>query len=103
MNIVVKDPGIGRVAIRMVERAGTVDTMIRADTSVTAQRISDQIPLLLESLSEKGMQAHGASAGNLSQEQERSNSQRQQQRDQQSRRQQQRRGQNQPQFRVETD
>ncbi len=103
MNIVVKDPGIGRVAIRMVERAGTVDTMIRADTSVTAQRISDQIPLLLESLSEKGMQAHGASAGNLSQEQERSNSERQQQRDQQSRRQQQRRGQNQPQFRVETD
>ncbi len=103
MNIVVKDPGIGRVAIRMVERAGTVDTMIRADTSATAQRISDQIPLLLESLSEKGMQAHGASAGNLSQEQERSNSERQQQRDQQGRRQQQRRGQNQPQFRVETD
>lgn len=103
MNIVIKDQSIGRVAIRMVERAGTVDTMIRANTPVTAQRISDQIPLLLESLSEKGMQAHSAAGGNLFDEQESAGSQRQPQRDQQGRRQQHGRHQNQPQFQVETD
>lgn len=103
MNIVIQDQSIGRVAIRMVERAGTVDTMIRANTPVTAQRISDQIPLLLESLSEKGMQTHSAAGGNLFDEQEGAGSQRQQQRDQQGRRQPHRRDQDQPQFQVETD
>jgi hypothetical protein len=55
MNIVLRDDTLGRVGLRLAERAGVVQTVIRTDSYQGARIISSSIPALLESLSERGM------------------------------------------------
>lgn len=63
MNIVLRGGTLGRVGLRLAERAGVVQTVIRSDSYQGAKMIGNAIPALLESLSERGMpvssQLHG--------------------------------------------
>lgn len=56
LNIVFRDGALGRVGVRLAERAGIVQTLIRSDNHQGAKIIGSSLPALLESLSERGMQ-----------------------------------------------
>ena len=56
LNIVFRDDALGRVGVRLAERAGIVQTLIRSDNHQGAKIIGSSLPALLESLSERGMQ-----------------------------------------------
>ena len=62
MNIVLNDDRLGRVSLRLVERSGLVDAIVRTNTTRTAQALSESLPALIESLSRGGLQAAAASA-----------------------------------------
>lgn len=55
MNIVLRDDTLGRVGLRLSERAGVVQTVIRSDNYQGTKMIGNSIPALLESLSERGI------------------------------------------------
>jgi flagellar hook-length control protein FliK len=55
MNIVLRDDTLGRVGLRLTERAGIVQTVIRSDSYQGAKVISSSIPALLDALTDRGM------------------------------------------------
>ena len=54
MNVVLRDSHLGRLSLRLVERNGVIDTLLRTDNSRTGQLIGESLPQMLESLSQKG-------------------------------------------------
>ena len=54
MNVVLRDSHLGRLSLRLVERNGVIDTLVRTDNSRTGQLIGESLPRMLESLSQKG-------------------------------------------------
>ena len=54
MNVVLRDSHLGRLSLRLVERNGVIDTLMRTDNARTGQLIGESLPQMLESLSQKG-------------------------------------------------
>ena len=54
MNVVLRDSHLGRLSLRLVERNGLIDTLLRTDNSRTGQLLGESLPQMLESLSQKG-------------------------------------------------
>ena len=54
MNVVLRDSHLGRLSLRLVERNGLIDTLLRTDNSRTGQLIGESLPQMLEALSQKG-------------------------------------------------
>ena len=54
MNVVLRDSQLGRISLRLVERNGVIDTLLRTDNARTGQLIGESLPQMLESLSQKG-------------------------------------------------
>ena len=54
MNVVLRDSHLRRLSLRLVERNGVIDTLVRTDNSRTGQLIGESLPRMLESLSQKG-------------------------------------------------
>ena len=54
MNVVLRDSHLGRLSLRLVERNGVIDTLLRTDNSRTGQLIGESLPQMLEALSQKG-------------------------------------------------
>jgi hypothetical protein len=50
-----EDDRLGRIALRLVDRAGLIHAVVRTDGARTAQVISESLPALLESLSQRGL------------------------------------------------
>ena len=57
MNIVLRDSQLGRISLRLVERNGLIETLLRTDSSRTGQLIGEKLPQMLESLSQRGFDA----------------------------------------------
>ena len=64
MNILLRDSRLGRLSLRLVERAGLIDTIVRSDNPRTATLINDTLPQLIESLAGRGLQAQAAAQSN---------------------------------------
>ncbi len=60
MNILLRDSRLGRLSLRLVERAGFIDTIVRTDRGRTGNLINDTLPRLFESLADRGLQAQAA-------------------------------------------
>ena len=75
---------LGRVSVRIVERAGQINAVLRSDNPRTAQVLAENATSLLESLGERGLtadnrQASGAAAYDSQQRQEQRRQREQQQ------------------------
>ena len=64
MNILLRDSRLGLLSLRLVERAGLIDTIIRSDNPRTGTLINDTLPQLIESLAGRGLQAQAAAQSN---------------------------------------
>ncbi len=63
MNILLQDERLGRVVVRLTERAGLVDAMARADSTRAREVIAENLPSLMESLGRRGLQAFASTGG----------------------------------------
>ncbi len=63
MNVLLHDERLGRVVVRLTERAGLVDAMVRADTTRAREVIAEHLPSLMESLGRRGLQAFASLGG----------------------------------------
>ena len=63
MNVLLQDERLGRVVVRLTERAGLVDAMVRADSTRAREVIAENLPSLMESLSRRGLQAFAFTGG----------------------------------------
>jgi hypothetical protein len=57
INVLMQDDRLGRIALRMVDRAGLIHAVVRTDSTQAADVITDSLPALLASLSQKGLPA----------------------------------------------
>jgi flagellar hook-length control protein FliK len=57
INVLMQDDHLGRIALRMVDRAGLIHAVVRTDSPHAAQTLTESLPGLLESLSHKGLPA----------------------------------------------
>jgi flagellar hook-length control protein FliK len=57
IQVLMQDERLGRIALRMVDRAGLIHAVVRTEGTQTAQVLSDSLPALLESLSQRGLLA----------------------------------------------
>jgi flagellar hook-length control protein FliK len=57
-----QDDQLGRIALRMVDRAGLIHAVVRTDGTRAAQVVADSLPALIESLSQRGLLASWTSA-----------------------------------------
>jgi hypothetical protein len=62
MNVVMQDDQLGRISLRMVDRAGLIQAVVRTDGARAAHMISESLPVLLESLSQRGLSASWTSS-----------------------------------------
>lgn len=67
--VLMQDDRLGRIALRMVDRAGLIHAVVRTDGTRAAQLITESLPALLESLSQRGLLASWTSAQGEGQEQ----------------------------------
>ena len=63
MNIVLRDSHLGRLSLRLEERNGLIDTLLRTDNSRAGQLIGDNLPQMLESLSQRGFEVSHSGSG----------------------------------------
>lgn len=56
LRVVVHDDQLGRVSVRLVERAGLIDAMLRADRPEAARVLADSLGSLAESLTRRGLE-----------------------------------------------
>ncbi len=66
LNLVIRDDHLGRISLRMIERAGVLETAMRADNPRTAQILNDSLLALLETLSNRGLQTEASSSNGFS-------------------------------------
>jgi flagellar hook-length control protein FliK len=62
IHVLLQDEQLGRIALRMVDRAGLIHAVVRTDSPRAAQLVSDSLPALIESLSQRGLAAAWTSA-----------------------------------------
>jgi hypothetical protein len=62
MNVVIEDDRLGRIALRMVDRGGLIHAVVRTEGAPAARVMSESLPALLESLSQRGLLASWISA-----------------------------------------
>ncbi len=65
MNLLLSDDRIGRMSVRLVERGGVIDTLVRTDSTRASHLFTGGLPSLLESLAQRGLQASNAGAGHF--------------------------------------
>ena len=63
MNVLLHDERLGRIVVRLTERAGLVDAMVRADSTRAREVIAEHLPSLIESLGRRGLQAFASLGG----------------------------------------
>ena len=63
MNVLLHDERLGRIVVRLTERAGLVDAMVRADSTRAREVIAEHLPSLIESLGRRGLQAFASANG----------------------------------------
>ncbi|MDA1312185.1 MAG: flagellar hook-length control protein FliK [Acidobacteria bacterium] len=54
LQLQIQDEKLGRVVIRLTERAGLIDAMVRTDGTRSRELLGQQLPLLVESLARRG-------------------------------------------------
>jgi flagellar hook-length control protein FliK len=69
LQVLLQDDQLGRISLRMVDRAGLIQAVVRTDGARAAQLISESLPVLLESLAQRGLPASWTSSQGQSQEQ----------------------------------
>jgi flagellar hook-length control protein FliK len=69
LHVLLQDDQLGRISLRMVDRAGLIQAVVRTDGARAAQLISESLPVLLESLAQRGLPALWMSSQGQSQEQ----------------------------------
>jgi flagellar hook-length control protein FliK len=57
-----QDDQLGRISLRMVDRAGLIQAVVRTEGTRAAQVITDSLPALFESLAQRGLSAVPGSA-----------------------------------------
>ena len=62
ISVLMQDDRLGRIALRMVDRAGLLHAVVRTDGTRAAEVLTESLPLLLESLSQRGLPASWTSA-----------------------------------------
>ena len=65
MNLLLSDDRIGRMSVRLVERGGVIDTLVRTDSARASHLFTEGLPSLLESLAQRGLQASHSGAGHF--------------------------------------
>ena len=65
MNLVLSDDRIGRMSVRLVERGGVIDTLVRTDSARASHLFTEGLPSLIESLAQRGLQASTSGAGHF--------------------------------------
>ena len=65
MNLLLSDDRIGRMSVRLVERGGVIDTLVRTDSTRASHLFTEGLPGLLESLAQRGLQAANPGAGHF--------------------------------------
>ena len=65
MNLVLSDDRIGRMSVRLVERGGVIDTLVRTDSARASHLFTEGLPSLIESLAQRGLQASNSGAGHF--------------------------------------
>ena len=65
MNLLLSDNRIGRMSVRLVERGGVIDTLVRTDSTRASHLFTEGLPSLLESLAQRGLQASNSGAGHF--------------------------------------
>jgi hypothetical protein len=63
LSLLMDDDRLGRIALRMIDRAGLIQAVVRTEDTATTQALQDSLPQLLESLSHKGMAASWHAGG----------------------------------------
>lgn len=56
LTLVVEDDRLGSLAVRLAERGGGVEVMLRADNPTTAKQFQNSLPQLYENLLQRGLQ-----------------------------------------------
>ncbi|MEX2301162.1 MAG: hypothetical protein WD733_09510 [Bryobacterales bacterium] len=69
LQVLLQDDQLGRISLRMVDRAGLIQAVVRTDGARAAQLISESLPVLLESLAQRGLPASWMSSQGQSHEQ----------------------------------
>ena len=65
MNLLLSNDRIGRMSVRLVERGGVINTLVRTDSTRASHLFTEGLPSLLESLAQRGLQASNAGAGHF--------------------------------------
>ena len=65
MNLLLSDDRIGRISVRLVERGGVIDTLVRTDSTRASHLFTEGLPSLLDSLAHRGLQASHSGAGHF--------------------------------------
>ena len=65
MNLLLSDDRIGRMSVRLVERGGVINTLVRTDSTRASHLFTEGPPSLLESLAHRGLQASNSGAGHF--------------------------------------
>ena len=65
MNLLLSDDRIGRMSVRLVERGGVINTLVRTDSTRASHLFTEGLPSLLESLAQRGLQASHSGAGHF--------------------------------------
>lgn len=68
LNVILNDERMGRVVVRLSERAGLVEAMVRSENSRTRQVLAGELPALVDSLSRHGLRAAETAMGQESAE-----------------------------------
>ena len=63
VNLWMRPEHLGKVVVRLIERAGVVEVALRAESAGARQLLSEALPSLVGSLDEKGWQVTRARAG----------------------------------------
>jgi flagellar hook-length control protein FliK len=69
LQVLLQDDQLGRISLRLVDRAGLIQAVVRTDGARAAQLINESLPVLIESLAQRGLPASWMSSQGQSQEQ----------------------------------
>jgi hypothetical protein len=56
LDLLLQDDRVGRVSLRLTERAGLVDAMLRADSVRGREMLLESLPSLLDALARRGLE-----------------------------------------------
>jgi hypothetical protein len=56
LDLLLRDDRVGRVSLRLTERAGLVEAMLRADSARGREMLVESLPSLLQALARRGLE-----------------------------------------------